>query len=125
MNGNHAAVSKDPLTKQGSLEMESPSACEQQEQHASPLLFLQSLWSLIVAYALYYRGITSILLGAVFILFVVVSLDALASHVTSQKFHHLTQDYSRIPSLVELQMAQIDHWCLQVSIYRILYSDCM
>ena len=87
----------------------------QQQQPSQVLTFFQSLWALIVAYACYYRGITATILAATFILLMVVSMDALVSHVASQKFHHLTQDYSTIPSLYQLKMAQIDHWCLQVS----------
>lgn len=77
----------------------------------SPISFFQALWALIVAYACYYRGASASVLAGVFILLMVVMLDALASHAT---VHHLTRDYSEIPSLYALKMAQIDHWCLQV-----------
>jgi hypothetical protein len=82
----------------------------------SPISFLQSLWALIVAYACHYRGASATILAGVFILLMVVMLDALASHAT---VHHLTRDYSRIPSLYELKMAQIDHWCLQVRYWKV------
>lgn len=77
----------------------------------SPISFFQALWALIVAYACYYRGASATVVACVFILLMVVMLDALASHAT---VHHLTRDYSEIPSLYALKMAQIDHWCLQV-----------
>lgn len=97
------------------MELEPISSSPKEEQPAqTPLQFLQSLWALLVAYASYYRGISSAILAACFILLVVISLDALTSKA-HQKFHHLTRDYSSIPSLVELKMAHMDHWCLQVS----------
>jgi len=108
MNDN-SKINMDPLTKQGSLEFESEHAPSMPQQ--TPLGFLQSLWALIVAYSLYYRGISSIFLMGVFILFVVVSMDALVSRV--HKFHHLTRDYGS-SSVYDLKMAKMDHWCLQV-----------
>lgn len=105
MNGNS-------LTKNGALEME-PIHSEEEQPTQTPVQFLHSLSALIMAYASYYRGITASLLAACFILLVVISLDALTSHAHS-KFHHLSKDYSSIPSLYELKMAHIDHWCLQV-----------
>jgi lysophospholipase L1-like esterase len=104
MNGNS-------LTKNGALEME-PIHSEEEQPTQTPVQFLHSLSALIMAYASYYRGITASLLAACFILLVVISLDALTSHAHS-KFHHLSKDYSSIPSLYELKMAHIDHWCLQ------------
>jgi hypothetical protein len=106
MNGNS-------LTKNGALQMEPIHSEEEELPTQTPVQFLHSLSALIVAYASYYRGITASLLAACFILLVVISLDALTSHAHA-KFHHLSKDYSSIPSLYELKMAHIDHWCLQV-----------
>ena len=113
MNGNTKNnVYTDPLTKQGgSLELEQPPSAQPTQ---TPIGFVQSLWALIVAYATYYRGISSVLFAGIFIVCAVILLDAMASHATSRKFHHLTRDYSHLPSLYDLKMAQIDHWCLQV-----------
>jgi hypothetical protein len=107
----------DSLVKNGSLEMEPMSSEEQHQQQPTqtPLEFLNSLYALIMAYAAYYRGITTTILSACLILFVVLTLDALTSRAHS-KLHHLSRDYSSIPSLYELKMAHIDHWCLQVCI---------
>lgn len=112
-----------------SMEMESSPHPQQQEQQHQPtttttmpvssmFVFWQSLWALMVAYACYYRGISSTILAFVLILCVILILESIASHATSSSsklLHHLTRDYSSIPSLYELKMAKIDHWCLMVT----------
>lgn len=119
MNGHSIdSHSMDPLappTKKESFQVE-PNNDDDPQPSQTPLGFLQSLYALIVAYALYYRGVTSIILVATFMLAVVIGLDSMASNIASKKFHHLSRDYSPYSPL-QLKTAQIDHWCLQVSTY--------
>jgi hypothetical protein len=119
-NGKTNGTSSSQETRMGSMEVESFHDEQQQQQQQrqqpfSPLYFLQALWALILAYANYYRGISACLLSGFFILFMVIMMNSLAS-LHHAKIHHLTHDYSSIPSLYEVKMAQIDHWCLQVRV---------
>jgi hypothetical protein len=87
---------------------------EPQQQRFNPLSTLYTLWLLILAYADYYRGVTAIISAIAIMIATILALEAIASAATS-RYHppKVLHDYTNAQSIYELQMAKIDHWCLQ------------
>jgi hypothetical protein len=86
---------------------------QQQQRARSPMEFCRSLWALLVAYTLYYRAVSAILLVIFFMLLMIFLLESIAYHATSKtRVPHITHDYNELSSVYDLKMAKIDHWCL-------------
>ena len=88
----------------------------EQERQCNPCFTLHTLWLLICAYADYYQGVTLTIMSLLVITGVIALLDHIA-YASTSKTHKpgIRHDYSNVNSLYDLQLANIDHWCLTVS----------
>jgi hypothetical protein len=93
------------------------------ERQCNPCFTLRTLWLLICAYADYYQGVTVTIMSLLVIAGVIALLDHVA-YASTSKTHKpgIRHDYSNVNTLFDLQMAQIDHWCLKVSFFFASYG---
>lgn len=76
--------------------------------------FLSNLCQFLYAYIVYHKSISAVIGLVVCIVTVTLTIEYIAK--VSAGHHHATisHDYAHSTSEIELKMAQIDHWCLQV-----------